>query len=146
MRLFSTTCGNRTVANSRYWGLAWGYSVPKKSHCFTRTCKRLQTKNYMNLCFQISNSFDISQYSFACVVRFNSDCFGPSKHNVSVFALCIHWTDPSLVGCRSLWQPWSTQNTSTCEKAAAPVVGVDIALSTAEQLFLDDNVVTGESW
>ena len=24
-------------------------------------------------------------------------------------------------------------------------VGVDIALSTAEQLFLDDNVVTGES-
>ena len=144
-QLFSTTCGNRKVANSTYWGLAGGYILPKNSHCFTRTCKGCP-KTYMTLCFQISNSFDISQYSFACVIKINFDCFFPSKHNVSVFALYIHWTDPSLFGCRSLWQPWSTQNTSTCEKAAAPVVGVDIALSTDEQPFLDDNVVTGESW
>ena len=34
------------------------------------------------------------------------------------------------------------RNSSSADR----IVGVDIALSTAEQLFLDDNVVTGESW
>ena len=115
MQLFSTTCGNRKVANSTYWGLAGGYILPKNSHCFTRTCKGCP-KTYMTLCFQISNSFDISQYSFACVIKLNFDCFVPSKHNVSVFALYIHWTDPSLVGCRSLWQPWSTKTPPPAKK------------------------------
>ena len=92
------------------------------------------------------NIFDISQNSFACVKKFKFDGFVPSKHYLSAFVLYIYWTDPTMVGCRSLWQPWSTQNNSTWEIAAAPIVGVDIALSTAEQLFLDDNVVTGESW
>ena len=92
------------------------------------------------------NIFDISQNSFACVKKINFDGFVPSKHYLSAFVLYIYWTDPSMVESRSLWQPWSTQNNSTWEIAAAPIVGVDIALSTAEQPFLDDNVVTGESW